>query len=365
MNPSETAAAPTSRVPSPSARRRALTRCVRRGVALPVAVPLALLFGGACDDPDTRNCPLEGRAGADVYDLEYELLIPADCPVPIGAAGETKRAGAYIRDGGVAQFDYAVAFVKNSAGQVVGDDYDFFSFIPGGGGETEAEPTTLYQAATTGTLNLDNRYDYGYFEVTNDLNRVGSGPHGEVRITYARSVMTNVIDGTPIPPRNSTVTWRAAVTGGTPPYSYYWYRDGTLVGTSEYYTGTTGTQNFGLKAAVVDQTMTERVAVMPVDVGGALVAIDGPDWAYLYTYDVRLSNATWTAVVHGGTAPFTYRWYRDGYLTGSTTSSHTEHIDERVDFILRVEVTDANGKTALDQKFVRVGQKDCATCPAY
>ncbi len=230
-----------------------------------------------------------------------------------------------------------------------------------------AEPSVAYKAGTGGTgLNLDNKYDYGTFYATN--NPAGGtlfDPYGEIKITYQASAISTVINGTSIPPRNSSATWQAAVTGGTPPYSYYWYRDGALVGTSEFYTGATGTENFGLRAVVVDQTMTERAAVMPVDVGGVLVGIDGPDWAYLYTNDPLMSNATWMVVVQGGTPPFTYQWYRDGWATGGNTSSHTEHIDERVDFTLRVEITDATGKTAVDQKSIRVGQKDCPTCPAY
>ncbi len=325
----------------------------------------AAMLAGACDAPNTRNCPLIGKGGSDVYELEYELLIPSNCPVPIGTPGEIKRAGAYVRDRGKDEFVYAVAIVTNSAGQNVGFDFDLFRLIDGGDDGAEAEPTTTYRAATAGSVNLDNAYDYGYFEATNDLSRTGSGPHGEIKITYTRSAIANVIDGTSIPPRNSTATWRASVTGGAPPYNYYWYRDGTLVGTSEFYTGNTGTENFGLRAAVVDQTMTERVAVMPVDVGGALTHIDGPGMAYLYTNNPGMSSATWTAAVQGGTPPFTYQWYRDGYPTGANGASHTEHIDERVDFTLRALVRDATGKTASNEKFVRVAQRDCATCPAY
>lgn len=350
---------------NPSDLTTAAKRVFRNRTAILLAVPLAVLFAGACDAPDTRNCPLVAKGGSDVHELEYELLIPANCPVPIGSSGETKRAGAYIRDGGVAEFNYAVAIVENANGGIVGRNYDYFSYPVGSSGETEAEPTTNYQAATVSTLNLNNAYDYGYFEVTNNLDQLGTGPYGEVKITYSQSVMTNVIDGTTIPPRNSTATWRAKANGGTPPYNYYWYRDGTLVGTSEYYTGSTGTQNFGLRAAVVDQTMTERVAVMPVDVGGVLTGISGPEMVYLYTYDPLASKGTWTAVVNGGTAPFTYQWYRDGYPTGLNSATHTEHIDERVDFSLRLMVRDATGKTAFDEKWIRVGQKDCPTCPAY
>lgn len=316
---------------------------------------------GACDAPDTRNCPLVAKNGSDVYDLEYALLIPANCPVPIGQRGERKRAGARIVDGGAADFAFAEVVVRNSDG--VGVAIDFDAFVPADGGRI-AEPGTEYSAAMGSIVDLDRAYDYGFFRALRDYGDAG-GPYGELKITYVRSAMANVIDGTPIPPRNSTATWRATVTGGVPPYSYYWYRDGMLVGTSELYTGDTGTDNFALRAAVVDQTMTERAAVMPVDVGGALTRIDGPEMAYLYTNDPLASRATWTAAVQGGTAPFTYQWYRDGYPTGGNGASHTEHIDERVDFTLRVVVRDVAGKTAVGEKLVRVGQRDCATCPTY
>lgn len=325
---------------------------------------LLVLAGGGCDQLDTRNCPLVAKNGSDQYLLEYELLIPSDCPVPLGGAGEWKRAGANVYDYGIRDFLYAEVYVENSDFRFLASQVVRFRAM---GEFTRAEPSTAYQAGTGGTgFDLSNRYDYGSFFATNSASGGSiADPYGEIRITYTASAIANVIEGTTIPPRNSSATWRAAVTGGVPPYSYYWYRDGALVGTSEYYTGSTGTENFGLRAVVVDQTMSERAAVIPVDVGGVLTHVDGPDWAYLYTYDPLRSNASWTAVVQGGTAPISYQWYRNGWATGGNTSSHTEHIDEAVDFTLRVEVTDATGKTAVSEKFVRVGQKDCATCPAY
>jgi hypothetical protein len=316
---------------------------------------------GGCDAPDTRNCPLVASNGSDQYLLDYELLIPSNCPVPLGSVGEWKRAGANVFDYGVRDFRYAQVYVQNSDGAFMNQELDFFRDF---GEYSLAQPSTVYPAGTGGTgFDLSKRYDFGWFFATNNpAGGTTADPYGQIRITYVQSAMANVIEGNAIPPRNSTATWRAAATGGTSPYNYYWYRDGALVGTSEYYTGATGTENFGLRAVVVDQTMTERTAVFPVDVGGALVYVDGPDVAYLYTYDPFISNATWTAVVTGGTAPFTYRWYRDGYPTGGNTASHTEHIDERVDFRMRVVVQDATGKIAVDDKLVRVAEIPCSTC---
>lgn len=323
-------------------------------------VALLAMATGACDVPDTRGCPLVSRNGADIYELEYELLIPADCPVPIGTAGERKRAGARIRDMGIRDFFQAEVSVWNSDGKGLAIDFDEFRSVSNG---AVAEPATDYAAATGYSTDLDKAFDYGQFRA---LQADDDGPYGEVKITYSRSAMTNLIDGSTIPARKTTATWRAVANGGTPPYHYYWYRDGALVGTSEFYTGLTGMQSFGLRAAVVDQTMTERVAVMPVDVGGALVSITGPDIAYLDHDNPLNSRATWTASIQGGTAPFTYQWYRDAYPAG-TAASHTEHIDERADFKLRLEIRDSTGKTAINEKYVRVAERSCTSsgCVTY
>jgi hypothetical protein len=258
------------------------------------AASVLVLGRGACD-VDTRNCQLEATNGSDEYLLDYELVVPSDCPVPLGSPGEWKRAGATVFDYGNRDFTYAEVSMENSEGRRVAKRTVLFR----GGGEVGlAEPTTDYPAGTGGPggTSLDRLYDYGLFFATNNP---GGGttfdPYAKVKITYAGSKMANVIDGTSIPPRNSTASWSAAVTGGTPPYTFYWYRDGTLVGNSQYYTGHTGTENFWLRVAVVDQTMTERVAVMPVDVGGVLARIDGPQEGYVYTDGSQASSATWTA----------------------------------------------------------------------
>lgn len=327
------------------------------------AASVLVLGRGACD-VDTRNCQLEATNGSDEYLLEYELLIPSDCPVPLGSPGEWKRAGARVLDYGNRDFAYAQVRVENSDGWRVGNQTALFRTVGEAG---FAEPATEYQAGTGGSLGtpLDRRYDYGLFFATNNP---GGGttfdPYAEVKITYAGSAITNVIDGTSIPPRNSTASWGAAVTGGTPPYSFYWYRDGVLVGNSQYYTGPTGTENFWLRVAVVDQTMTERVAVMPVDVGGVLARIDGPQEGYVYTDGSQSSSATWTAAVQGGTPPFTYQWYRDGSPTGNGTSSHSEFFAGPGSFTLGVEVRDATGKFAADVRPVSVAYS-CSGCNVY
>ena len=49
-------------------------------------------------------------------------------------------------------------------------------------------------------------------------------------------------------------TWHANATGGNPPYSFAWYRDGLQVDNDATYTGNTGTADFLLEVLVTDQS---------------------------------------------------------------------------------------------------------------
>lgn len=63
---------------------------------------------------------------------------------------------------------------------------------------------------------------------------------------------------------------------------------------------------------------------------------------------------TWTAVVSGGSSPYTYRWYKNGVLVG-TGSSYSAGASG--DFDLRLDVTDADGAT--DGALRRVHVTNC------
>jgi hypothetical protein len=54
---------------------------------------------------------------------------------------------------------------------------------------------------------------------------------------------------------------------------------------------------------------------------------------------------TWYALVSNGTPPFSYTWYRDGFLLTETGSSYTEDVYD-LGFQLQVTVTDATGGSA-------------------
>ncbi len=93
------------------------------------------------------------------------------------------------------------------------------------------------------------------------------------------------------------------------------------------------------------------------------VNISGPDFL------LNGQTGQFTANVTGGTAPFSYRWYKYRYCGGGGLdpylpcgewvqlgpNSQTIQTSDDVTFSLKVEVTDANNNTVTDEHFVEVG----------
>lgn len=314
----------------------------------------------ACDDPSpeqTQNCPVERYGGSDTYGIQYELTLPARCPVPHGLRGEKKRAGARVFDTGNRDFTFAEVAVENSDGKL--PVQRLFSFIADETGRYGAVPRTEYDAATGSqhVLNYNQLYDRGYFSVTNNQTASQPGdPFGEVRITYQPTSATLVV-GPTVPLGNTSHTWSANVSGGTQPYTYTWYRDGNWVGNGSNYTASTGTQDFHLLVEVADGAMAVRKAVMPVDVDGVRVAITGPTTVWY-----SQNGGTWTASVEGGYGPYEFDWFLNGLHYGSGEYFSLYPGEGHHDLLVRVR--DASGTSHEGHKSVEgVGSETCAPIP--
>lgn len=61
-------------------------------------------------------------------------------------------------------------------------------------------------------------------------------------------------------------TWNSVVTGGRGPYTFSWYRDGTLVSTASSYSGNAGSADFELRLTVSDALGGSSTDVYPVTV---------------------------------------------------------------------------------------------------
>lgn len=312
-------------------------------------VPLVMLTAafGRCGGSDKiRNCPVIGHnGGADLYSLEFDLIVPADCPVPLAEPGtEKKYAAAKLTDLGEVDFAWVSTKVRNSSGQKVAEHVDpFFGRF--------AEPSAEYKAATgTSQFNDYDKVTFFAYSATGDKNATG-----ETKITYQQSSLKTQLNGTSNPAPQSTHTWYAPTSGGYPGYMYQWYRDGNPVGNGSTYTGDVGTTDFDLRVEVTDQTWSTRAAVLMVDVGGVLTTINGPSHVY-----ASQNGGTWTASGNGGTGSYTFNWYLEDQWVGSGNSwsgypgqgSHT----------LQVRMTDSSGAFASQSIFVEGFGSGDGTC---
>lgn len=137
------------------------------------------------------------------------------------------------------------------------------------------------------------------------------------------------------------LTFQSIVSGGTSPYSYQWYLNGTLVlhATSPSWTFT---PPLGYYTVYVNVTDNVGVQVMSTTasatVNRALTASVSPTSV---TLDVRQSR-TFTVTVSGGTSPCTYQWYLNNTaILAATGSSWTFTPSSSASYSVYVKITDA------------------------
>jgi hypothetical protein len=305
---------------------------------------------GGCGQQTVRNCPIIGAdPSSNVYKIDYELLIPADCPIPLASPGtEVKYAAARLTDLDGVDMQAARIDVTNSKGASVGSQVT--PFVGVGTGVALAEVRAEYVAGT-GTRSFSD-YDMASFRAWHP--GTGKTAKGQTRLTYQQTNLSTSVSGERVPLPNSSHTWNAPAAGGYPGYSYQWYQNDVPVGTGSSYTATTGSTDFNLRVEVTDQTWSTVAAVLAVNVGGVEAALAGP----------KLLNegerGTWTASARGGTGTYTYSWYYDEQLVGSGTSySRTPTAGTHE---VRVQVRDGAGEQHGRSMYVT---SKAATCPNF
>ena len=194
--------------------------------------------------------------------------------------------------------------------------------------------TWTFKPATAGHYKV-------YLNVTDALNvKVQSNIVTDITVNPAATVT--------ISPSSTSMTvggaqtFSSSVTGGTTPYTYQWYINGTAVSgaTNTKYTfmpTTAGTYNIYLN--VTDKSaVTVKSNVATAKVETPMTVNITPTQTEMYTGQ----SQTFSSTVSGGTAPYTYQWYlNDTAVPGATSSTYTFTPATEDHYKVYLNVTDA------------------------
>ena len=179
-----------------------------------------------------------------------------------------------------------------------------------------------------------------YLNVTDSLSVKAKSNTASVTVNSLPSV--SISPSSVVMDVGQSQLFTSTVSGGTGPYSYQWYLDGSPVSgaTSSAWTYTpasAGSHTVYVKVAdSVSATATSNNAT--VTVNGALSVSILPTSV---TLDVGQSQ-TFTSTVTGGTSPFSYQWYLDGSpVSGATGSTWTYIPSVSGSHTVYVRVTDS------------------------
>jgi hypothetical protein len=145
-------------------------------------------------------------------------------------------------------------------------------------------------------------------------------------------------------------TFTATVSGGTPPFTYRWYLNGSLIGANNssysYYAPTFA---FGVYSVYVNATdnasvpVTAKSNTASVTVHAAPSVLISPTSAVLDVGQPQTFNAT----VSNGTSSYSYQWYLNGSaVSNATGDSWTFNPTSTGSYNVYVKVTDAAGTVA-------------------
>lgn len=296
------------------------------------------------------------------------------CPVSILRAREPIEAEGVIwskhvfnpSTGAVTDTERAFLRIYNAAGATVGHDEQPFFASRNNIDFKEVGLLTRYPAISGhGSFSEKDRMEVRISDYCCALPQLRG--EVELQIHYQQDQASGRVTavGDEIPERNTTASYGALSPSAGRPHTYRWYRDGAYVGTGSTVAIAVGTADFNLRVDMMDQYGRTATNTLYVDVDGVRGQIDGPDLVYVWTSPAD-TMPTWRVVPRGGTPPFTYTWYRSGWWTGNG-ESHSEHIDERGDFELRVEIRDAAGAGYNATKWIRVAERACTSsgCVSY
>jgi hypothetical protein len=190
--------------------------------------------------------------------------------------------------------------------------YSYQWYLKGASVSGATNPTWTFTPASAGSYTV-------YVNVTDATSAIATSSTATVKVNGQLS--TSILPGSATLDANQSQNFTSIVSGGTSPYSYQWYFNGSLVNgaTNASWTFTplsAGTYQVYLiitdSLSVQATSAASTVTVNPLPsatISPSSVVIDTGQFVYF------MSSA------EGGTPPFTYQWYLNGSLVDGATGA--------------------------------------------
>jgi hypothetical protein len=205
---------------------------------------------------------------------------------------------------------------------------------------TNQEDTTY----TVFGLTPGTAYSFQVIVYYGPVNHIESATSSPVNAETVTPITVNISASASAITVGQSVQFTALVNGGSPPYTYQWYVNGNPVsGSTDIYTfdpSSSGTYN--VYVAVTDSTGTTKNSNTSSITVYSAISVSTSASASAITVG---QSVQFTALVNGGSPPYTYQWYVNGNPVSGSTDIYTFNPSSSGTYNVYVAVTDSTGAT--------------------
>jgi hypothetical protein len=191
-----------------------------------------------------------------------------------------------------------------------------------------------------------------YVNVTDNVNSRAKSNVANVTVNAAPTV--SITPGSWTLDVGQSQVFTSSISGGTSPYTYKWYLNGSSVLGATIATWNFTPSSAGTYITYIKVTDSVGMEIMSnnatITVNGALSVVISPASARMSVSKSQL----FTAIVSGGTSPYSYQWYLNGTaVSGAVNATWTLTPSTAGNYTVSVKVNDAASSAAVP---VTVGQ---------
>ena len=198
--------------------------------------------------------------------------------------------------------------------------------------------TWLFPPSSVGLYNV-------FFKVTDNESQIAYSNNASLIVIAAPSFNVTITPTAKAIDLGGSVYFRSTTNGGTQPYHYQWYLNGSL-----YPGADSSNWNFTPPSVAYYTVYVEvndsSTPIQQTASNTAFVTVNSPPHITIYPTNSTIHGKSqiFISIISGGTSPYAYQWYENGSLhSGATNSSWLFNPSSAGTYTVYVNVTDSAG----------------------